>query len=130
MSFEAHEEWADLLLECVQSEQVPGYARVSVEQALRADKELWLKITGSCRDGVRRSAIGARPVETALQVLLFDPLLRAFLAPLPSRGSSSDAPPKELKRLALEVEKLQRDLKSQKMGGGGKGGGSGSDAPP
>jgi len=132
VAFEAHEEWADLLLECTQVEQVPGYARVSLEQALRADKELWQRIAGSCRDGVRRTAIGARPVELAIQVWRFGPMLRVFLAPLPTRGSSSssDAPPKELKRFALDVERLQRDLKSQKTGNGGKGGGGGSGAPP
>ena len=68
VSFEVHEEWAELLLDCVQSEQIPGYARVSIEQALRADKELWHKIAGSCRDGVRRSPAADRPVGKALQM--------------------------------------------------------------
>jgi hypothetical protein len=51
-SFEAHEDWADLWLECVQAEQIPGFNRISIEQALRADKEIWHRIARTCRDGV------------------------------------------------------------------------------
>ena len=128
-SFEAHEDWADLLLECVQAEQIPGFNRVSLEQALRADKEIWHRIAGTCRDGVRRSSAGDRPVQNALQRWQHDPLLRIFLAPLPGRGSSSDKPP-EMKRHLEKVDDLSRQLKAQKTSGGGTGSGKGNQTIP
>ena len=65
---------------------LPGYARVSVEQALRADIVAFRVMARLTRRGVKRDAHNARPLDSALPLALKDEEFLQALAPLQSRS--------------------------------------------
>ena len=67
ISFDEMEAWHDQLFEAYESEPPPGYAWVSAEQMLNADKKLFAEVSRACSSGVKISSSGDRPVEEALK---------------------------------------------------------------
>lgn len=107
-TFEVMELWADVLLSAMQSPQIPGFSKVTLEQAQRADKELFRRVAGLCRGGVRPSADGGLPVETAIKSVMFEADLRLIIAPLPGRGHAPAAAPSASD--AGAIDKLKRRI--------------------
>ena len=52
VTFATSDVWRKMLLTRMREAALPGYAKINVEQALRADEELWLYTANFCRRGV------------------------------------------------------------------------------
>ena len=76
----------ELMSQPVPSSHVP----IGIEQVVLGDKQIWLKISETCRTGVAKTMSGY-PIEAALEKALLDPIVMATLQPLVrARGSTSN----------------------------------------
>ena len=82
-SFNILESWSNKLFDTLQREPPPGFGRVSLWQALSADKELFSRIADKCRDGLSTTAEGKLPMELAILDLIIDVHLNQFLVHMP-----------------------------------------------
>ena len=62
LGFKEHEKWAERLLHSRYREVPAGYVRVSIQQLLQADKQLFVVAANECRSGVQVTAAG-RPLD-------------------------------------------------------------------
>ena len=86
-SFSALEEVHDFLYGLVMKEPLEMHHQITVQQILKADKQLWIRLIELTREGIATTASGSKPIETHLQMARLDPLFNALLQPLP-KGSS------------------------------------------
>ena len=113
---DTHNTWLTLLLQQMTKEAPPGYARVSMEQALRADKEVFRLMSQEIVGKLSADASGKLPMYEKLKKLIYDPRITMHLLPLPKGQSrvadttTNDDPPvrrpnpnpkKKIKRLHL-----------------------------
>lgn len=90
-----HERWLQNLLHHLTRDVPVGFAKVGIEQLLRADKEVFTtlmaqEITGS----LKVQADGTLPMNEKLKALMFDPRITQHLLPLPKgqvKGSEAAA---------------------------------------
>ena len=92
ISFAVLNAWATKLFDLLSVDPPSGYRRVSMEQALNADKELFLKTSELVRSNLVSSAGGVKPVDKIMTDLMDNPKVQRLLLPLP--GSSQHAPTK------------------------------------
>ncbi|CAE7293175.1 unnamed protein product [Symbiodinium sp. CCMP2592] len=64
LGFKEHEKWAERLLHSRYREVPSGYTRVSIQQLLQADKQLFVTAANECRSGVQVTETG-RPLDEA-----------------------------------------------------------------
>ncbi|CAE7270056.1 SLC24A2 [Symbiodinium sp. CCMP2592] len=64
LGFKEHEKWAERLLHSRYREVPSGYTRVSIQQLLQADKQLFVTAANECRSGVQVTETG-RPLDGA-----------------------------------------------------------------
>eukprot|EP00972_Heterocapsa_arctica_P087145 12848932-Heterocapsa_arctica.AAC.1 len=68
IAYEIHEELVRVLL-CEYHRSSPsGYAQVAIAQLARTDREVFNRLAQLCRDGVKRNAVGDRPLDLALPI--------------------------------------------------------------
>ena len=89
MTFATSDVSRKMLLTRMRNAALPGYAKIHVEQALRADEKLWLRIAIFCRHGVIRDRDGLLPAEAGFNATLNEPFLLLMLCPLLSAASES-----------------------------------------
>ena len=101
IGFEEHEIWVQQLLGQLTREPPSGFAKVSINQVIRADRELFTIMAQELQESVQPDARGALPMELKLKELRTDPRVTMFLLPLPKgstretdKPSSSQATPK------------------------------------
>jgi hypothetical protein len=73
----------DLLLRSVPS----THRNITVTQLLEADKHVWSRMAEYCRSGLKVTASGTYPMESALDRAMLDPITTSLLQPLPAGGS-------------------------------------------
>ena len=83
MSYVEHEKWVSHLFSQLNHVPPPGYACVTMEQILSADRELWTLISEKCRSGLKVNPAGEFPVEVELKMLMFAPSVTYAILPLP-----------------------------------------------
>ena len=83
-SYESMELVTDLFLRELMRAPPPGFSKVTLDQLLRPDRELFFELGHRCRTGVRRMPGGRRPFDVQIPLILDSPQFRYFL--------SSDAP--------------------------------------
>ena len=95
--------WIQSLMEAISEEAPPGYARVNIAQALRADKELFTMLARKLPGPCRATGTGAPPCDLVVQQLVNHSRIQQLLLPLPGKGGrqtdhgdadSDDAPPR------------------------------------
>ena len=91
ISFETLDSWTDKLFRAMDREPPKGYRKVSLDQALAADKELWTLVAESTSAGVAALPDGTQPVDDAIQHLKNSAEVSFLLLPLPSGGSSTQS---------------------------------------
>ena len=91
ISYEAHEKYIDKLMRRLNSEPPPNYQQTSINQILKADREVWIFMAQNVAD-VRPSADGTRPLDKALQEALADYNVAFHMLPLPLPAASAYAP--------------------------------------
>ena len=96
---DTHNTWLSLLLQQMTKEAPPGYARVSMEQALRADKEVFTLMSQEIVGKLSADVSGKLPINEKLKKLIYDPRITMHLLPLPKGQSrvadatTNDDPP-------------------------------------
>lgn len=106
------------LMNHLQVDPPPGYAKVSVQQILRADKQAFLRMAEKTTDGLRRRPDGSLPMDVQFPLLEADPQVTFHLLPLASPSSSAPSP---TKRPTDEPAPTWRPFKREKGKGKGKG---------
>ena len=85
MSFATHEKLVSLPFTEYMREAPPGFSKVSQDQLMRADKEVFRRLQERTRAGIRPALDGSRPVDTHMQSVLDSAAVQMLLLPL--RGS-------------------------------------------
>ena len=91
ISFSVLNAWTTKLFDITSIEPPSGYRRVSVEQLLNADKELFIKASEICRSDLVALPGQPKPVDQVITRLMEDPRVQYLLLPLPQFAGSSGA---------------------------------------
>ena len=124
ITYEAQNEWQELLKSFYLKSPPPGHRRVSWAQLRNADVELWTQVALACEDGTKGDNPDVTAFEKAWREKMNDQHVRACLqflpgAPVSSTSSSSDRPGVTLtagpgaSSDSAEVAKLKRRLDQQ-----------------
>ena len=140
LSFKAHEKLVDYFFEELAREPPHRYDKTSLDQIMRADREIFARMAELTRDGFKSMGnIPAKefPLDKVLERTLLDPRIIHLMLPLPSLSASS-RPAKndrkreqhqdnsEINKLREEVKRLKSNHKGDNKGKGkGKGGDKG-----
>lgn len=109
--------WILKLFEAMLKESPFGYRRVSLDQVMMADREIWKLISEATTANVNVMPSGIKPVDEAFNKFMFAPEVVFHLLPLPASSSSSSAA-----RSAESVVPWKiNDNKFKKKKGDGKG---------
>ena len=88
-SFEIFEEYHDFLYALVMKEPIETHHSITVDQVLRADKQLFIRLIEITRTGIAARPNGRLPIDLALPQARMDPVFLALLQPLPKPASGS-----------------------------------------
>ena len=88
-SYEILDAWLSKLFKTLTQDPPPGYASVSHEQLLNADKELFARAADMVGPNIAPTPSG-RPVDDAIKALMNDSSITYFLLPLPMGKRSSE----------------------------------------
>ena len=112
MSYEVHEKLVDQLLAAFMKDPLPGYARVGVNQLIRADQEAFKQLAYLTSNGIKKDGARRRPCDEGLIKILDDPDFRQALANLPGRAENkrksdnSDSGDEKIKRRKTKAQRL------------------------
>ena len=81
--FEKHEEWAEKVFAARYRDPPQGYQRVTQQQMLNADAQLFVRLAELTRAGVQTTAAG-RPLDIAWDAAINDSSVMHLLQPLPA----------------------------------------------
>jgi hypothetical protein len=83
MSFESHEKLPKMFFKELMREPPPGFRRVTLDQVIRADREVFRKLAEMTRSGVKPESSGNRPIDTCIVSVLESASVQLLLLPLP-----------------------------------------------
>ena len=91
-----HEQWSQVLLNNITKDVPLGFAKVSIEQALIGDKDMFTLVAQEISGSLRATPRGELPMDQKMKALMFDPRVTMHLLPLPkgvakSQDASSSA---------------------------------------
>ena len=92
ISYEEHEVWVQQLLSQLTKEPPPGFAKISINQAIRADRELFTIMAQEVQN-VQPDSKGDLPMEAKLKELRTDPRVTMFLLPMPRSSAKESEKP-------------------------------------
>ena len=122
IGFEEHEMWVQQLLGQLTREPPMGFAKVSTNQVIRADRELFTIMAQELQESVQPDARGNLPMERKLKELRTDPRVTMFLLPLPKtagreveKTSTSTAPKSSTATPARPTKKAKTSAKAKAM---------------
>ena len=137
VDYEIHDQFVQWMLEEYEQAPLPGYAKISLNQVLRVDEEVFIRLANVTRKGLALDPLnGAYPLNHWLPKIMVEPRIVALLAPMRGGGGGGGGEPgvgKEKKRQAQqdnEMDRLKnkiRKLESGKDKGKGKGKDKGKD---
>eukprot|EP00435_Cladocopium_sp_Y103_P069652 s1948_g33.t1 len=87
MSNDVHDKWIQTLLTQLTRESPPGYAKVRMEQILRADKELFTVMAQEHSGPFVNGPKGELPLDLLMLRLIHDPRINMHLLPLPNSAA-------------------------------------------
>ena len=92
-SWECQSKWINQLLTILNTPPPPGHARITLEQLIKADKQLWTELARKFTGAVV-AATGANepPFDEHILQLRNDPRITMYLLPLPSFAKESKGP--------------------------------------
>jgi hypothetical protein len=134
LDFHAHNAWVEKLFRTTQKAAPDGFATVSLQQILNADREIWKLMLDERRAGVVGLAGQPQPLTEAMKKLMDSPDVVYFLLPLPTKTSTSSSSTTALANSNHAQAGVQNNFKKWRKGGGkgsffrsGKGKGKGKD---
>ena len=113
IDFERHEEWAEKLFTARFREPPQGYCKVSHQQMLNADAQLFVRLAELTRSGIQAVATG-RPLDAVWSQAVSDPDVLHLIQPMPT------PPPSHKEHRSQPYGPTPRRLKGE--GKGKKGG--------
>ena len=127
LTYEAQNEWQEILKTTFLKQAPPGHRRVSWAQLRNADVELWSQVAMMCEEGTKATNAGEQTAfEKAWRTKMHDQDVRACLAFLPGPASSTSTElavykqpvnlvpgPGPSSGESSEVQKLKRRLEQQ-----------------
>eukprot|EP00439_Symbiodinium_sp_Y106_P022418 s7025_g2.t1 len=122
-SYETMNMYHSLLVQRIQDVPPPNYARVSVVQALRADRAAFTRVAEKVRS-LKVGADGARPLDHAFEHILEDTHVSFHLLPIPEKPKQPQPPLKRSHDNQPHEDKGGRPPKKGKGSGKGKKGGT------
>ena len=125
ISFDVLNRWIQRLFECMARSPPPGYAAVSLDQILSADREIFKLVSDATSSKVTPQPGGVKPVDAVFDRFATAPEVMFFLLPLPGRHAKSDSSKSDSLPPRNVFEK-KHDTKNPK--GGRKGGGKSSNS--
>eukprot|EP00434_Breviolum_minutum_P036682 symbB.v1.2.032515.t1/scaffold3913.1/size48432/3 len=90
INYETHETWLQILLNNLTKDVPVGFAKVGIEQLLRADKEVFTLMAQELSGSLKARVDGTLPMDEKLKALVYDPRITQHLLPLP-KGQSRAA---------------------------------------
>ena len=84
--WETHESWLREMFSHLTRSAPPGFSAPSLQQLLRADRELFVKMGESTREGITVRATGTLPLDDAMKTLMHSASVQFHFLPLPSGG--------------------------------------------
>lgn len=91
-SWATQSKWITQMLTIINTPPPPGHAKVSMEQVIKADKQLWTVISQEFDTAVEPGAVNAAMTFDALiDRLRFDPRVTMHMLPLPSFAKNSQS---------------------------------------
>jgi hypothetical protein len=91
ISFTTLSSWSTKLFDLLSVDPPTGYKRISMEQLLNADKELFMKTSEVVRANLTAAPGAPKPVDAAMMRLMDDPKVQYLLLPLPSLSGTSSS---------------------------------------
>ena len=88
LDYMEHDKWVERLFDCKISAQPDGYARISMQQLINADRKLFVKLAELTRSGIQLTATG-RPCDAVFKDAMHHPDVLHLLQPLPATSSAS-----------------------------------------
>ena len=88
-SVEILEDYYSFLYSLVMQDPIDSHFPISVDQVLKADRHLFIKMIDLTRNGILPRPNGRLPVDMALPTARLDPVFNAILQPLPRPSSAS-----------------------------------------
>jgi len=122
LDYNIHDRLVEKLMATLIQQPLPGYAKVSIEQLLRADRLAFKLMAERTRKGVKRDSLLKRPCDIALPLVLDDPDFRQALASLPGQltrhvDETDERPdPKKRKTRTQKMKELREHLQASKGG--------------
>ena len=92
INHETHEQWLQVLLNNITKDVPAGFARVSIEQALRGDREMFTLMAQEISGSLRATPTGELPMDQKMKAFMFDPRITMHLLPLPKGVAKQHEP--------------------------------------
>ena len=84
-SWECQSKWINQLLTIMNTPPPPGHSRITLEQLVKADRQLWTELAKVFTGGIAAATAGVEPpFDEHILRLRHDPRVTMFLLPLPS----------------------------------------------
>ena len=123
ISWEIHDRWISMLFHRLQEVPPPGYAMTSMDQILRADRKMFVKMSEMCRANIVPVPGSARPLDVAMEKYVDHNDVLYLLAPMPMSAASTSTSGSN--RFAPYGDKPQQQQAKSQPGKKGKGKGKG-----
>lgn len=91
LEYRLHDLWVDNLVDSKMRSPPTGWAKITWDMILAADRALFLKMSELTRTGIVLNAAGARPLDSAIMIAMIHPSVTFLLMPLPLSSPSSSA---------------------------------------
>ena len=91
-TFAVMDRWTQTLFEKLNEQPVSGFRRITMEQALNADKRLWVKLSDETRSNLAAPPAGPKPFDVAFERLTSHQEVLLHLTPLPFAQSFREGP--------------------------------------
>ena len=88
VSWTVSQTWLATMFNSYATDPPSGYGRITLQQLIRADKELWT-LAARQTTSIRPDAKGDRPLDDVLKTLMNDPRVTMHMLALPQRASAS-----------------------------------------
>lgn len=94
IEWDLHQRWVQYLLGLLSKPAPEGYAKIKMDQVIKADKELFMILSEEHQQTGERLTDVPSPMNIAFQRLLTDPRVTMYLLPVPQHSVSrvSSAP--------------------------------------
>ena len=79
ISWDVHQKWVQKMLDCLSMTPPPGYCSVSLNQCMRADKELFMLLAREAVPPFKVDSLGVSPLDSKFQALMYDVRLQQYL---------------------------------------------------